>query len=369
MAYLRTAVNVPVPVTNTSLNQLLDAENSTGLNGAQVLRAIEQGTYNLCSPFNRNALSIELLGRKGCGTYCVLYGCGFATSASLNLTIAKGQVYCDGVVEIGTVSGSSLLDKTYAVPASQTDVYIWAKQDGTITHSLTTSPPTGGKVYLGWCSTSGSAVTAVDFSGVMYTMGSIALRNTADTGTPGDTPPATLTFLTQTSVGTYLWNGTAYTLIQTPAQLIEYIQDVVGALAAGGNGVDVTYSDAGPSLTFDVNITEVVTLLNSQQLPNPYYSAALSATLELTLASQNVIAVSASGANRTVELPASPTWGTWFRIMNIGSANNILVKDSTGTTTIATLTPGDYIEAFPVTDAGVAEWPSSITPIAMGGPL
>lgn len=363
MATTLLATQVPIPVVNTTLNLLEDAENTTGINGANVLKVLVQGTTSLSAKWNRNALAVELIGRLGCGTYCILNGLTISTGTGLSLGVAAGQAAIDGVVEIDTAT-------TYTVPASQAYIGIWLKQDGTLTHSLTTTPPSGGKCYLGSCVTSGSAITSVDFSGVLYSRGAIAVRTTADTGVPGDSPAASLVFITYTAAGAYIWNGTSYNVLYTSAQLAEVIQDVVGAMATSGNGVDLTYSDAGATLTADINITEVITTLQAQQVPDPAYSATLSGNVTLTLASQNIIAVDPNGSNRKVLLPASPGWGNWFRIINKGSANSIIVKDSTDATTIATLTTGQYVDVYPVMDTGAtANWPSSITPITMGGAL
>lgn len=357
-----TAANCPAPVVNTTLNKLSDAENTTGINGAQVFKVLVQGTTSLSAKWNRNALASELIGRWGCGTYCIINGLTISTGSGLNLAVAAGQALIDGVVEISSAT-------TYTVPANQALIFIWLKQDGTLTHSLTTAVPTGGKVYIGNCTSGASSISAVDFSGVMYSRGGMAMRTTADTGVPGDTPSSSLVFITYTSAGAYLWNGTSYNLLMTSAQWTEYIQDIVGSLVQNGDGIDWTYSDAGATLTGNLNYPELITGLQLQQVPHPAYSAALSATLELTLASQNIIAVDPNGANRTVKLPASPGWGNWFKIINKGTANNIVVKDSTGVTTIATLTPGQYILAEPINDSGTPEWPNSITPTTPGTPL
>ena len=55
-----------------------------------------------------------------------------------------------------------------------------------------------------------------------------------------------------------------------------------------------------------------------------------------------------NGSNRNVLLPVltgtnSESTGIWYVIRNAGSANNLVIKDSTGVTTYATLTPGDWV--------------------------
>lgn len=62
--------------------------------------------------------------------------------------------------------------------------------------------------------------------------------------------------------------------------------------------------------------------------------------------SAQVQQITASGGNRNVLLPpiASNGFGNGqvFWVQNAGPSNNVLVKDSAGTTTVATLTPGDW---------------------------
>jgi hypothetical protein len=63
--------------------------------------------------------------------------------------------------------------------------------------------------------------------------------------------------------------------------------------------------------------------------------------------SSQVQQITASGGNRNVLLPAIASNGLvngqWFLVSNAGGSNNVLVKDSAGSTTVATLTPGDWV--------------------------
>lgn len=92
---------------------------------------------------------------------------------------------------------------------------------------------------------------------------------------------------------------------------------------------------------------------------------ALSGHLTLTLGSNGVSPSPAiqlrdpNGSNRNVLLPllvgtTSQSAGLWYFIRNTGSANNLLVKDSTGGTTYATLTPGQWCIMF--SSGATAAW-------------
>lgn len=83
-------------------------------------------------------------------------------------------------------------------------------------------------------------------------------------------------------------------------------------------------------------------------------TAALTGDLTLTLGTNTGTAPSPmfqlrdpNGSNRNVLLPLltgtqSESTGIWYFIRNTGSANNLVVKDSTGVTTYATLAPGQW---------------------------
>ena len=79
----------------------------------------------------------------------------------------------------------------------------------------------------------------------------------------------------------------------------------------------------------------------------------LSADLTLTNASFPTQNLTASGANRNALLPVAAAANHVFVFRNAGASNNIVVKDSTGTTTFATLTPG---QAKIVTPIGGTTW-------------
>ena len=95
-------------------------------------------------------------------------------------------------------------------------------------------------------------------------------------------------------------------------------------------------------------------------------TAALTGDLTLTLGTNTGTAPSPmfqlrdpNGSNRNVLLPLltgtqSESTGIWYFIRNTGSANNLVVKDSTGVTTYATLAPGQW--AWMLSSGTTATW-------------
>lgn len=84
--------------------------------------------------------------------------------------------------------------------------------------------------------------------------------------------------------------------------------------------------------------------------------------------SAQVQQITASGGNRNILLPpiAKNGFGNGqvFWVQNAGSSNNVLVKDSAGTTTVATLTPGDWAM---VVSYGSTTTPTWAVPVSTTG--
>jgi hypothetical protein len=74
----------------------------------------------------------------------------------------------------------------------------------------------------------------------------------------------------------------------------------------------------------------------------------ITATKELTDNDVQFQVITASGADRTVELAPEAASNHVTIIENGGSSNHVVVKDDSGTVTLATLAPGDWILCFPV---------------------
>lgn len=377
MAATLLATQVPIPTLRTTLDLLSTAQNAAGSSGASVLKKVVQGATTFAAYWNRNALSIELIGRWSCGTFCVINGLTLGTGSGLALAVAAGQAMMSGVVEVPTAT-------TYTVPANQARVFIWLQQDGTLTHTLTTTPPAGTVCFIGSCVTGASSISSVDTSGILYSLGPIAQRETADTGTPGDAPAAGLAFLTKTTNGVYLWNGVAYQLMYTTAQYTELIQDTVGAMVTTSTGVAWTYNDTAGTLAMNFTLsafttdqlpqgTEMIYVQDTTRKQFSYPATTASITADRTLnvtTSHNIQGITASGANRSVLLPSASGlgFGNWFRIMNIGPSNSVIVKDVSGVA-LLTLTTAQYTDIIPVPSTGVPAWPATISATSMSSPL
>jgi hypothetical protein len=161
-------------------------------------------TIDFLTTVNSNSGHYELLYRAlGPG---VLTGLVISAGTGLNVSITAGAAVFDGVFWLAATT-------TYSVPASQAAVYLWISSAGAISHTLTTTAPTGRYVYLGQVVTSGSAVTSVDRNGVL-TVTPMGIERTL-AATPSDTLPTGYRVYTWVSTALYLWNGTAHRQLLT----------------------------------------------------------------------------------------------------------------------------------------------------------
>jgi hypothetical protein len=226
----------------------------------------------------------------------------FAAVTGLNIGVISGVGTCRGQLEFA--------GGTITLPDNTSQVYVWLKASawngstltsGTLDKTTTTTPPTNDAIYLGCCTTSAGVISAIDYSGVLYNMGGVAVRYVADRSAPVDSPTANTGFHTVTQAGTYHWNGSAYNSL-TPT-------------AAGG-------LNCKQIMVADLTLLPQDAFMNFQLDPN--------------------------GSNRTVLIPNPANIGPSWRcsLTHIGSANSIVVKDYTGTTTLGTLTTTNRSLAF-----------------------
>jgi hypothetical protein len=156
---------------------------------------------------NSNTVSQEMLGRHGGGCYAVQTGLNLSIGATLHVTVAPGQAVIDGPRTIAVAT-----DVT--VPNTITNGTIWMTQAGALVASSTAASPGGNCCCLGFYTSAGGVVTAVDESGVLrLDQGLFPMRQCADTSVPTDTPPAGLRFLTKTPGGLWFWDGTLYSCV------------------------------------------------------------------------------------------------------------------------------------------------------------
>lgn len=122
---------------------------------------------------------------------------------------------------------------------------------------------------------------------------------------------------------------------------------------SGGTGTVGIQVSGNPTTSisdcnFDVDTdiagaSNAVAIINAGDYSNgPTYVATVTAQVTLTATSPRIQSIDCDPTNRSVVLPAaSSAIGKEFLITNTGSANDLLVKDSTEATTIVTITAGN----------------------------
>lgn len=272
--YNYSAALVPVPMVPTAPPSVSGCTDSTTT--AANLYPFGTGIGIDALQVNQNWASIAAVFAYG-GGYGVCNGLVLSTGSGLALAVSTGTANCMGAVPYpgGTV----------VVPDSTSIGFVWLLQNGTLTPTVTTTPPSSNCVYIGNFTTSGGNVTAVDYSGVCYCTGGGLIRTVGDRSAPVDTPNVGTIFLTNTLSGIYHFNGAGYTLlpgISTP----------------------------------------------------PVFAAALTGGLQLIPQDNRLtLLLSASGGNQNVLLPdpSSLPTGWAVNIFNVGSANSLILQDHTGT--------------------------------------
>lgn len=200
----------PVPVQPSVFLSLL-----LGLGRAQappVAKAITTANAtDWLGEFDANAMQQDIAGRGG-GAYAVLDNpvdkiVLSVPGSGLLLNISAGTAIIDGPVQVPVARTLAIPDNH---PGPTDRAWIWLTQAGTVLYELSLTPPAGPCCLLGSCTTSGGNITAVDTSGVYYLKSGVLWRETADTGWPGDSPPASLVFEAKTAGGLWRWDGVSY---------------------------------------------------------------------------------------------------------------------------------------------------------------
>ncbi len=213
-------------------------------------------TAALRTKVNENAARSDLVARYGGGVYGVCTGLDLSAGTGLNASVAAGVAMIDGVVEFPTA-------QTVAVTASGRN-HLWLRRTGALTSVFSSlTAPGADYCYIGSVVTSSTVVTSVDQSGVLYLLGGLPKRLTADTTTPADTPPATVSFIHYGVGKVWLWSGTAYWQIAATvsgmplAQLVKSVSasftfTAAELLSAGdielnNGGIGATFTATWPS--------------------------------------------------------------------------------------------------------------------------
>lgn len=266
----------------------------------------------LITKFIELAARIDAFCRAGGQqVYGVVAGLGLTAGAALTLNVAAGQANIGGTVE-PTLPTATMFDNTTNM--------VWLKQDKTFyVGNNTVAPPAGAACFLGFVVAAGGVITSVDYSGVVYLVGGIAWRTTADKFKPSDTPGYTFTLNTITLAGTWTWNGAEY--LQVPS---------------------LTKQNAR---SFETHFAAVATVTLT----------AYSATVQrLTSVAQQKILLAPN---------ADITFAHYHEIFNdnaSGSGINWLLRDSADSSTISTIQPQQVALVRPIVSSGAPIWPTAV---------
>lgn len=221
------------------------------------------------SQVNYSLAQLAQVAKYGGGGYARVSGYDYGGASGLLVTVNAGIAMIDGPVESKAAQTITVDDNA--------SVWVWLKQDGSLTKSTSTSVPTGGKVALFRVTTVSGSVTANDQSGVVSIVNGCLERQTGDTGAPGDSPSSSLRLWTHTTSGIYFWDGTRHVRMgntghqtatvtsadvtlnktQMMASVLEAAgspgsaKNVIWPAAVDGAGYDV-YNSTGQNVTFKV---------------------------------------------------------------------------------------------------------------------
>ncbi len=347
----------------------LALSQSSGATEAPVSTGFSQGdSAGVLGKLNRLLAELAYAQVGGGNGFGIMDGLALSVSSGLTLAIASGHASIFGTVEYA--GGTTVL------PNNTSRCWIWLLQNGTITVLTSTTTPGSAAVLLGSCITSAGVISDLDTSGVPYIRGGNVWRETADADAPSDTPSTSHFFITKTAGGIYTWDGSVY------AETIYGGRARVSSLRtknqAGDPGVpsgEVVLYAKGDKLYFRDStglrqISEAGKLVLEHptmrgNIAWPVNTETITATKQLIATDNNVQVLTASGANRNVDMPdpTTVTAGYEWRIINGGSSNNVVVRSYGGGTTIATLTPGQAVTVRPVFSAGSLSWPTAaLTP-------
>lgn len=217
MSFNFLAAVLPAPQVPSGALWLAENAISTGSYTIPNSNPIPQGTTSDLPAFlSENAAQVDIGARHGGGAYGVAYGLLCSTVSGLTVNVSAGQAMIDGVVEL-YAAGS-------VVVGTSTTSYIWFKRNGTLEVRTATTAPAIPGVLLAVVVSGVSAITSIDFSGVVYLRSGVPERDTGDAGKPADTPPATWRGWTRTVGGLWWWDGALYHRLVTD---LPYIKDVL----------------------------------------------------------------------------------------------------------------------------------------------
>lgn len=283
--YYTEAASTPDPQVASDIAFVLDGSPDV------LPEIVTADTVNFSTYINQNSASSEAAARAGLGGFAVINGLTL-TNSGLTVTVATGIAQVDGIVAL-----KSSDSRTLVLPSSQSNVWVWLKQDKSLSYTTSTTPPSGKVVLLARCVTDASTVTTIEYSGVVYAFGGALWRFTSDELAPTDSMDSSLRVYTKTNRGVYLWDG---------AQHIELVP-------AGRSGVwrkyTVGYADLQTAATtktnnlwsvpagmiFEAAIVEITTAFAGTSISALVADIGITGTATKYITAHNMLALGNSG--------------------------------------------------------------------------
>lgn len=313
------------------------------------------GSYLSQQLWNENVDRLERLAGTTQGRG-VLQGLELAAGTGLEVTVSAGTLV-DGA------AAQDVVACTVSLPAS-TSRYVWMNASGVPVLSSSSADPGAGTVCLGRVYTDADSVTAVTTEGRTegarwtdlrrFEIGNSNLVLDSETGrvAVGGEPvsgfdvylPSTFSEVAKLTAAEWVPRTTLPSAPSSGFQMFAYtisgstefrLQDATGSMAWTRQGCPVSFGESSATLVMVGDVT-------------------------LSARSSPVQALDPGTADRSVKLPASPDWGSHFRILNIGSSHTISVFLSDGVTSVTTLDPGEWVDLRPEPASGSAAWPTGI---------
>lgn len=284
MSVTHTFLASQVPPPQAIGSSLLFNNGETPLQTPGLVTGLNPDMASLVTQLARTIDILHSYGGIGIG---VLNGLDVTVSSGLVVAIAAGQALISGALTYP--GGSKTLN-------ASTNNFVWLLANGGITVETDLTVPAGACALLAIVTTSGSAVTQIDYSGRCYFDHGNMYRDVAG-GVPDDTPAAVRCFTRCVDFGhVFLSDGSVYHEMVHP----------------------------------------------SGQIASRVLVKTLTSNLTLTLSHPPILRLDGGSADRKVILPDPATLPPWWEVAvdNIGGTNAINVRDNADTTTIVSVAFG-----------------------------
>ncbi|RYG37868.1 hypothetical protein EON81_05450 [bacterium] len=230
--YNRLSSQVPPPLPAYPPTSILSGlVTPTGI--TQLSQGMTVGVSEAINGYFRVALALGQIGGNGPG---IASGFEIDTPGGMTVSVSAGTAMIDRIVQKAA--------STYVISADNSTVYLWLYPTAVVAHTTSlTVPNDGDALFLATVTTSGGAVTGIDYSGRVEIRDGLRYRRVADVGRPADEPGSSVSIVTRTQRGEYLWRGEAHMAIVGDTLYVDRIQGDTGAVSGGYLEVDVSASD------------------------------------------------------------------------------------------------------------------------------